>query len=106
MTDPIENAVITMEDVGGRTLRTASWRRDQPRQHRPVLFFNEIGANIEAVVPLAEAISERLFIMFDMPGTGGSPDPMVPYNPFTMIWTIAQLLKQQRIEEADVMGLS
>ncbi len=84
----------------------ARWRLDEPSDHPPILFFNGIGANIEAVAPLAEALTDRGFIMFDMPGTGESPDPTLPYNPFTMSWTAAQLLKRYGITECDVMGVS
>ena len=80
-------AEISMEEVGGRVLRVARWRLDEPSDHPPILFFNGIGANIEAVAPLAETLTERGFIMFDMPGVGESPDPTIPYNPFTMSWT-------------------
>ncbi|KPQ33664.1 MAG: putative hydrolases or acyltransferases (alpha/beta hydrolase superfamily) [Porphyrobacter sp. HL-46] len=92
MANAMDDAVVTMEEVGGRTLRTATWRLDMASDHLPILFFNGIGANIEAVAPLAAAMPERGFIMFDMPGTGESPDPLIPYNPFTMSWTAAQLL--------------
>lgn len=95
-----------MEVVGGRTLRVARWRWDQPSAHLPILFFNGIGANIEAVAPLAEALTERPFIMFDMPGVGGSPDPVVPYNTFTMSWIARELLKRFGCEQVDVMGVS
>ena len=97
---------ISLEDVGGRALRVARWRLDQPSDHPPILFFNGIGANIEAVAPLAEKLTERGFIMFDMPGTGESPDPTVPYNPFTMTWTASRILDRLGIEVADVMGVS
>lgn len=106
MTNPMDDAVVSMEQVGGRTLRTAAWRLDMPSDHLPVLFFNGIGANIEAVAPLAAAMPERGFIMFDMPGTGESPDPLVPYNPFTMSWTASQLLDRYGLDEVDVMGVS
>ncbi|MEP0190806.1 MAG: alpha/beta hydrolase [Erythrobacter sp.] len=106
MPDGLEDAVVTMEQVGGRTLRTATWRLDQPSDHLPILFFNGIGANIEAVAPLTEAMPERAFIMFDMPGIGESPDPVMPYNPFTMSWTASQLLEKLGVEEVDVMGIS
>lgn len=106
MTNPMDDAVVSMEKVGGRTLRTAAWRLDMPSDHLPVLFFNGIGANIEAVAPLAAAMPERGFIMFDMPGTGESPDPLVPYNPFTMSWTASQLLDRFGLDEVDVMGVS
>lgn len=97
---------ISLEEVGGRILRVARWRLDQPSDHPPILFFNGIGANIEAVAPLAEKLAERGFIMFDMPGTGESPDPTVPYNPFTMAWTATRVLDRFSIEVADVMGVS
>ncbi|WP_284125724.1 alpha/beta fold hydrolase [Parerythrobacter aestuarii] len=99
-------ADISMVEVGGRTLRVAAWRLDEPSDHPPVLFFNGIGANIEAVAPLAEALDDRGFIMFDMPGVGESPDPVVPYNPFTMSWTTASLLDKYGIEMVDVVGIS
>jgi len=95
-----------MEQVGGRTLRVARWRWDQPSEHLPILFFNGIGANIEAVAPLAEALTDRAFIMFDMPGVGGSPEPLVPYNPFTMSWTAKELLNRFNVDQVDVMGVS
>ena len=97
---------MSLEDVGGRTLRVARWRLDHASEHPPILFFNGIGANIEAVAPLAEKLTERGFIMFDMPGTGESPDPSVPYNPFTMAWTASRVLDRFGIEVADVMGVS
>ena len=102
----MKEAVVTMEQVGGRTLRTATWRLDQPSDHPPVLFFNGIGANIEAVAPLADELTDRAFIMFDMPGIGESPDPVVPYTPFTMSWTASQLLDKFGIDTVDVMGIS
>lgn len=102
----MKDAVVTKEKVAGRTLRVATWRLDQTSEHLPVLFFNGIGANIEAVAPLAEALPERPFIMFDMPGTGESPDPVIPYNPFTMCWTATEILGHLGVGEVDVMGVS
>jgi poly(3-hydroxyalkanoate) depolymerase len=99
-------ADVRIMHVGGRELRVATWRLDLPSEHLPVLFFNGIGANIEAVAPLAEALDDRGFVMFDMPGVGGSPEPTVPYNPFTMGWTTAKLLDQLKLEQVDVMGVS
>ena len=104
-TEPM-TATIEMMEAGGRTLRVAHWRLDEKSDHPPILFFNGIGANIEAVAPLAERLAERGFVMFDMPGTGESPDPTVPYNPFTMSWTANQILDQLGLGEVDVMGVS
>ncbi len=102
----MSTAEVTMENVGGRTLRVARWRMDMESAHPPILFFNGIGANIEAVAPMAEAFDDRAFIMFDMPGIGGSPQPIVPYNVVTMAWTSAQLLDKLGIDTVDVMGIS
>lgn len=102
----MKTADMRMMTVGGRTLRVATWRLDMATPHPPVLFFNGIGANIEAVAPLAQALDDRGFVMFDMPGVGGSPEPVVPYNPFTMGWTTAQLLDALDLPLVDVMGVS
>jgi len=106
VSEKMKDAVVTMEDVAGRTLRVATWRLGQPSEHLPVLFFNGIGANIEAVAPLADSLSERPFIMFDMPGVGESPDPVLPYTPFSISWTAAKLLDKLGVDEVDVMGIS
>ena len=58
------------------------------------------------MAPLAEALTDRPFVIFDMPGIGGSPEPVVPYNPFTMAWTTAQLLDALGLDQVDVMGVS
>ena len=102
----MKSADVSMMHVGGRDLRVARWRLDRPSTHPPILFFNGIGANIEAVAPLATALDDRGFVIFDMPGVGGSPEPTVPYNPFTMCWTAAKLLDGLGLEEVDVMGVS
>lgn len=99
-------AEFTIEKIGGRTLRVARWRWNQPSDHLPILFFNGIGANVEAVAPLAESLTDRPFIMFDMPGVGGSPEPLIPYTPFTMSWTAKELLKRFDADKVDVMGVS
>ncbi len=110
MTDPMASATVTMETVGRRILRVARWNldrpSDRPSDHPPILFFNGIGANIEAVAPLAAAMPDRGFIMFDMPGTGKSPDPVIPYNTVTMAWTAMRLLDRFGIDVVDVMGIS
>jgi len=106
VSDGMEDAVVTMEKVAGRTLRVAAWRLDEKSDYPPVLFFNGIGANIEALAPMANELTERAFIMFDMPGIGESPDSLVPYNPFTISWAASQLLDKMGVDVVDVMGIS
>lgn len=99
-------AVYSMETVDGRILRVAVWRSSKPSDKLPILFFNGIGANIEAMAPMAELLDDRDFITFDMPGIGGSPDPVVPYNAISMARIAALLLDRFEMPVADVMGVS
>ncbi len=99
-------AAYSMETVDGRTLRVAVWRSSTPSHHLPILFFNGIGANIEAMAPMAELLDDRDFITFDMPGIGGSPDPVVPYNAILMARISALLLDRFDMPLVDVMGVS
>ncbi|MDP4757109.1 MAG: alpha/beta hydrolase [Sphingorhabdus sp.] len=97
---------FSMETVDGRVLRVAVWRASAPTHNRPILFFNGIGANIEAMAPMAELLDDRDFITFDMPGIGGSPDPVVPYNAILMSRIAALLLDRFEMSVVDVMGVS
>jgi len=97
---------FSMETVDGRTLRVAVWRASKATTKLPILFFNGIGANIEAMAPMAELLDDRDFITFDMPGIGGSPDPVVPYNALLMARIAALLLDRFEMPLVDVMGVS
>ena len=97
---------FSMETVDGRTLRVAIWRASKATAKLPILFFNGIGANIEAMAPMAELLDDRDFITFDMPGIGGSPDPVVPYNALMMARIAALLLDRFEMPIVDVMGVS
>jgi len=96
----------SMETVDGRILRVAVWRASKVTKKLPILFFNGIGANIEAMAPMAELLDDRDFITFDMPGIGGSPDPVVPYNALLMSRIAALLLDRFEMPLVDVMGVS
>ncbi|WOE74384.1 alpha/beta fold hydrolase [Alterisphingorhabdus coralli] len=104
--DPMHGADVTMETVDGKELRVARWRFDAGLDLPPLLFFNGIGANMEAVAPFAEMLTERPFITLDMPGVGGSPDTLVPYNAVWMSRIVNNILNDYDVGEADVMGVS
>ncbi len=97
--------LYTMETIDGRVLRVARWLNGNGEK-APILFFNGIGANIEAIAPFAEMLSDRDFITFDMPGIGESPDPIVPYNAIMMARIAALLLDHFKVDIVDVLGVS
>ncbi len=97
---------FSMEQVDGRNLRVAHWKAEGKTDKLPLLFFNGIGANIEAMAPLANMLHDRDFLTFDMPGVGGSPEPMVPYNAWMMGRISEQLLDRFDMTQVDVMGVS
>ncbi len=98
--------VYSMEVIDGRTLRVAHWKAAKKTANLPLLFFNGIGANIEVMAPLAVQLSERDVITFDMPGVGGSPEPVVPYNAIMIARIAALLLDKFAMPLVDVMGVS
>lgn len=53
---------------------------------------------------MAELLDDRDFIIFDMPGIGGSPDPVVPYNAILMARIAVLLLDRFDMPLVDVMG--
>lgn len=110
MTGSAPEPRIEMLRVGGRDLRVAVWEARKPEgrpKGRPILFFNGIGANLEIMAPLAEWMPDQDIITFDMPGVGGSPDPTLPYRPWSMALRSARLLdKLGYTGKVDVMGVS
>lgn len=98
---------MELMQVGGRQVRVAVWKAEGAHPaERPLLFFNGIGANIEAMSPLADWFADRDIVTYDMPGVGRSPAPTVPYRPWTMAILTAQLLDRLGYDKVDVMGVS
>ena len=77
--------------IGGRIARVAvqEGRPDWP----PLLLCSGIGAHLEQFQPFVDALDpQRAVIRFDMPGTGGSPAPVVPYHVATLPSLLTGLL--------------
>jgi pimeloyl-ACP methyl ester carboxylesterase len=72
----------------------------------PLLLFNGIGANWELAKPFLEALTSTTAIIFDVPGVGGSPRPMLPYRPSTLARLAAGLVAELGYAEIDVAGVS
>lgn len=99
---------IFFSTVGKQQLRTAIWTGvDKGMGKRtPLLFFNGIGANLEIAQLFADSFTGRDIITFDMPGVGGSPDPVMPYRPWWVAKAAKQILLENGYTKVDVMGIS
>jgi poly(3-hydroxyalkanoate) depolymerase len=75
----------------------------------PLLFFNGIGANLDLVRGFADEIG-RLgigILIFDVPGTGGSSPPPVPYRLPSLAALSAKVLTAVGVDgQVDVAGVS
>ncbi|MGF6446537.1 poly(3-hydroxyalkanoate) depolymerase [Paraburkholderia youngii] len=96
---------IRLFDLDGQTLRVATWQGSDASP--PLLIFNGIGANLELVEPFVAALDDVSVIIFDVPGVGGSPTPVVPYRFSTLSALTDKLLSRLGYDgEVDVLGVS
>lgn len=93
--------------AGGRTLRVAV-RPGTDESVPPLLLMNGIGASLEVLQPFVDELDKkRTVVRFDVPGVGGSPRPVVPYNLATFSPVVARVLTRLGFDGAiDVLGLS
>lgn len=65
---------VRFMDVDGVNLRVAT----RAGKGRPLLLFNGIGANLDLIEPIADALGETELVIFDVPGAGESPALKLP----------------------------
>ena len=103
-----------MIGAGGRRLRIGQWHTPEDTRldaatregALPLVILGGIGMNCEMLEPLAGLMPDRHVISFDMPGIGGSPDPIFPYTIAQMALTLAAMLDQLKIDKVDLLGIS
>jgi poly(3-hydroxyalkanoate) depolymerase len=99
---PIEARTIT---VRGQRLRVAIRKGNSARM--PLLLMNGIGVNLEVLQSFVDALDPAIeVIRFDVPGTGGSPAPLIPYRPSAIARLVVQMLDQLGYQRVDVLGVS
>jgi poly(3-hydroxyalkanoate) depolymerase len=73
----------------------------------PLLLCNGIGASLEVLQPLVDALDpDRGVIRFDVPGVGGSPAPRLPYTLAGLSSWVTALVEELGHRRFDVLGLS
>ncbi|HMO44906.1 MAG TPA: poly(3-hydroxyalkanoate) depolymerase [Rubrivivax sp.] len=96
---------IRRHTILGHELRVAVWPGDAAQA--PLLIFNGIGSRLELLAPFVEQLdAAREVIVFDIPGTGESPAPRLPYRLWMMARLTARLLDALGRDQVVVMGVS
>src|ERR1700687_5824494 len=91
--------------VDGQLLRIAI--RPGNGTHTPLLLMNGIGVNLEVLQPFIDALDPAIeVIRFDVPGTGGSREPHIPYRFTSMARLVSKMLDQLGYQPVDVLGIS
>ena len=100
-------AYVRTLTAAGRTLRIGV-RPGTDRSVPPLLLMNGIGASLEVLQPFVDALDDsRTVVRFDVPGVGGSPRPVVPYNLATFGPVLTGILDKLELGgPVDVLGLS
>ena len=76
-------------------------------QTPPLLLCNGIGASLEALQPLVDALDpDRGVVRFDVPGVGGSALPPFPYPIAGLASWVTALMARLGHQRFDVLGLS
>src|ERR1700726_2193692 len=98
----IETPTIT---VRGQRLRVAIRSGDGTRT--PLLLMNGIGVNLEVLQQFVDALDPAIEVVrFDVPGTGGSPAPLIPYRFSVLARLVTKMLDQLGYLQIDVLGVS
>src|SRR5207249_4599615 len=99
---PIETRTIT---VNGQRLRIAI--RSGNGTRTPLLLMNGIGVNLEVLQQFVDALDPAIeVIRFDVPGTGGSPAPLIPYRFSAHVRLVTKMLDQLGYQQVDALGVS
>jgi poly(3-hydroxyalkanoate) depolymerase len=91
--------------VGGQRLRIAI--RPGNGTRTPLLLMNGIGVNLEVLQQFVDALDPAIEVLrFDVPGTGGSPAPLIPYRFSALARLVRKMLDQLGYRQVDVLGVS
>src|SRR5947209_2602274 len=91
--------------VRGQRLRVAIRKGDGTRT--PLLLLNGIGVNFEVLQQFVDALDPAIeVIRFDVPGTGGSPAPLVPFRFSALARLVTKMLDTLGYQQVDGLGVS
>src|SRR5258706_15938999 len=91
--------------VRGQRLRVAI--RSGNGTRTPLLLVNGVGVNLEVLQQFVDALNPAIeVIRFDVPGTGGSPAPLMPYRFSAHARLVGETLGRLGYPQVAVLGIS
>lgn len=93
----------TMLELGPHRVRASDTGRGS--DEAPLLLVNGIGANLEMWEPLRTRLGRRS-IAVDLPGTGGSPAPVLPLSIPDSARLVLRAVDALGVDTVDVLGFS
>ena len=94
---------VRVIEVDGRAFRARIKLGEKP----PLLIINGIGANLELLEPLTEALAGIETIVCELPGMGETPPSLFPYRMRHLARSIARMLDVLGYSgQVDVLGVS
>ena len=97
-----EGRVVT---VAGQPLRVSI--RHGTVDSPPLLLMNGLGASLTTLNGFVAAVDrQRTVIRFDVPGSGESPAPLLPYRLWVLAATVRGMLDELGYQQVDVLGVS
>lgn len=73
----------------------------------PLVLCNGIGASLDLLRPFVDQVDKSIEVVsFDVPGTGGSPSGIVPYNFPLLAAGLRRMLTKLQYDEVNVLGIS
>lgn len=102
----IEEKIITKNVlIEGYRIKVAI--RSGNKDFIPLCIFNGLGANWELVLSTFRELDRDIeIIAFDIPGTGSSSTPILPYSIKKMAHVAQQLLIKLKYKKVNVLGIS
>ncbi len=79
---------------------------DRQNPSPTLMIFNGLGVNLEILFPLMQSLGAVDCVTFDIPGVGGSEEPVFPVQVFGLTGLARDIADYYRLQTLAVMGIS
>lgn len=94
-------------DIDSIKLRAVVRNAEGEHGHQPpLLILGGMGARLEVMLPIADALPNRAIVLLDPPGIGQSSTPHWPINMVAYARLVSAVLDQLNYSQVDILGYS